>query len=77
MVNVAVTACLPIESGCSWVDWRILYRRAFDLVLSALAVHHLEGSGKAGLFQRIASTLDPAGRFCSPTSWSRSIPRMS
>ncbi len=35
----------------------------FDLVVSALAVHHLEGTGKAGLFQRIASTLDLAGRF--------------
>ncbi len=35
----------------------------FDLVVSALAVHHLEGTGKAGLFQRIASTLGPAGRF--------------
>jgi hypothetical protein len=35
----------------------------FGLVVSALAVHHLEGTGKAGLFQRIASTLDPAGRF--------------
>ncbi len=34
----------------------------FDLVVSALAVHHLEGTGKAGLFQRIASRLDPAGR---------------
>ena len=35
----------------------------FDLVVSALAVHHLEGTGKADLFQRIASKLDPAGRF--------------
>jgi tRNA (cmo5U34)-methyltransferase len=35
----------------------------FDLVVSCLAVHHLEGTSKAGLFQRIASTLDPAGRF--------------
>ena len=35
----------------------------FDLVVSCLAVHHLEGKGKADLFQRIASTLDPAGRF--------------
>ena len=35
----------------------------FDLVLSCLAVHHLEGRGKAGLFQRVASRLDPAGRF--------------
>src|SRR5262245_18800646 len=35
----------------------------FDLVVSALAVHHLEGTRKADLFQRIASTLAPAGRF--------------
>jgi tRNA (cmo5U34)-methyltransferase len=36
---------------------------SFDLVVSALAVHHLEGTRKADLFQRIASRLDPAGRF--------------
>ena len=36
---------------------------SFDLVVSALAVHHLEGTGKADLFGRIASRLDPAGRF--------------
>ena len=36
---------------------------SFDLVVSALAVHHLEGAGKAELFQRIASRLDPDGRF--------------
>ena len=35
----------------------------FDLVVSCLAVHHVEGRGKADLFQRIASTLGPAGRF--------------
>ena len=35
----------------------------FDLVVSALAVHHLEGTRKVDLFQRIASTLAPAGRF--------------
>ena len=35
----------------------------FDLVVSCLAVHHLEGRGKADLFRRIASTLGPAGRF--------------
>jgi len=28
---------------------------SFDLVVSALAVHHLEGTGKADLFRRIAS----------------------
>jgi tRNA (cmo5U34)-methyltransferase len=35
----------------------------FDLVVSALAVHHLEGARKAELFRCIASRLDPAGRF--------------
>jgi tRNA (cmo5U34)-methyltransferase len=35
----------------------------FDLVVSALAVHHLEGRGKADLFRRVASRLDHAGRF--------------
>jgi tRNA (cmo5U34)-methyltransferase len=36
---------------------------SFDLVVSALAVHHLDGAAKAELFRRIASRLDPAGRF--------------
>ena len=35
----------------------------FDLVVSALAVHHLDGPGKADLFARIARTLAPDGRF--------------
>jgi tRNA (cmo5U34)-methyltransferase len=35
----------------------------FDLVVSALAVHHLDGPGKAGLFDRIAAVLRPGGRF--------------
>src|SRR5919201_5138970 len=35
----------------------------FDLVFSALAVHHLDGAGKADLFQRVARTLRPGGRF--------------
>ena len=35
----------------------------FDLVVSALAVHHLEAAGKAGLFRRVASVLRPGGRF--------------
>ena len=35
----------------------------FDLVVSCLAVHHLAGSAKADLFQRIANTLGPTGRF--------------
>jgi len=35
----------------------------FDLVVSALAVHHLDAAGKAELFARIASLLRPGGRF--------------
>jgi tRNA (cmo5U34)-methyltransferase len=35
----------------------------FDLVVSALAIHHLDGPGKAELFGRIASVLAPGGRF--------------
>jgi SAM-dependent methyltransferase len=36
---------------------------AFDLVVSALAVHHLDGPAKATLFGRIAAALRPGGRF--------------
>jgi tRNA (cmo5U34)-methyltransferase len=35
----------------------------FDLVVSALAVHHLDAAGKADLFARIADRLRPGGRF--------------
>ena len=35
----------------------------FDLVVSALAVHHLHADSKADLFRRIANALEPAGRF--------------
>ena len=35
----------------------------FDLIVSALAVHHLDGAGKADLFARIAERLRPDGRF--------------
>jgi tRNA (cmo5U34)-methyltransferase len=34
----------------------------FDLVVSALAVHHLDGPGKAELFKRAAEALRPGGR---------------
>jgi tRNA (cmo5U34)-methyltransferase len=34
----------------------------FDLVVSALAVHHLDGAGKADLFRRVAAVLGPGGR---------------
>jgi tRNA (cmo5U34)-methyltransferase len=35
----------------------------FDLVFSVLAVHHLDGPGKADLFRRVAAVLQPGGRF--------------
>ena len=35
----------------------------FDLVLSALAVHHLDGLGKQELFSRVARVLQPGGLF--------------
>jgi tRNA (cmo5U34)-methyltransferase len=35
----------------------------FDLVVSALAIHHLDGPGKAELFRRVAGVLRPGGRF--------------
>jgi tRNA (cmo5U34)-methyltransferase len=34
----------------------------FDLVTSALAIHHLDGPGKAALFVRVAEVLRPGGR---------------
>src|SRR4249919_1237127 len=35
----------------------------FDLIVSALAVHHLHADDKADLFRRIAEALDAGGRF--------------
>jgi tRNA (cmo5U34)-methyltransferase len=35
----------------------------FDLVVSGLAVHHLDAPGKADLFRRVAAVLRPGGRF--------------
>ena len=35
----------------------------FDLVVSALAVHHLDGAGKRELFSRVAEALRPGGVF--------------
>jgi len=34
----------------------------FDVVISTLAIHHLDGRGKAQLFQRAARVLAPGGR---------------
>ena len=35
----------------------------FDLVVSALAIHHVDGPAKAELFERVARALRPGGRF--------------
>jgi tRNA (cmo5U34)-methyltransferase len=35
----------------------------FDLVVSCLAIHHLDCEGKRDLFRRIATVLRPGGRF--------------
>ena len=35
----------------------------FDLVVSCLAVHHLDSEGKRELYRRIAASLRPGGRF--------------
>ena len=36
---------------------------SYDLVVSALAVHHLDAAGKADLFRRVRGRLRPGGRF--------------
>jgi tRNA (cmo5U34)-methyltransferase len=35
----------------------------FDVVVSVLTVHHLDGAGKAELFDRVARQFVPGGRF--------------
>jgi tRNA (cmo5U34)-methyltransferase len=35
----------------------------FDLVVSALAIHHLDGARKRALFRRLAEIVDVGGRF--------------
>jgi len=35
----------------------------YDLIVTALAVHHLDGPGKSDLFRRVAGRLAPGGRF--------------
>jgi tRNA (cmo5U34)-methyltransferase len=40
-----------------------LPRGPFDLLVSALAVHHLDGAGKRELFSRVARVVEPGGQF--------------
>jgi tRNA (cmo5U34)-methyltransferase len=56
---------LPAD-GAELRAWRLtdpLPGGPFDVVFSALTVHHLDAAGKADLFQRVAAALSPGGRF--------------
>ena len=61
----AVRALLPhdrVEVRVGWLEDPLPNGR-FDLVVSALAVHHLTAADKADLFARIASSLRSGGVF--------------
>jgi tRNA (cmo5U34)-methyltransferase len=50
----------------SFVDQRLEHfseAERFDLVISSLAIHHLEDAGKQSLFGRISAALRPGGAF--------------
>jgi tRNA (cmo5U34)-methyltransferase len=47
---------------CAWRLIDPLPEGPFDIVFSALTVHHLDDAGKADLFRRTAAVLSPGGR---------------
>jgi tRNA (cmo5U34)-methyltransferase len=53
---------LAIEARVSRLEAE-LPEGPFDLVVSALAVHHLDGAGKRDLFSRVHAVLRPGGFF--------------
>jgi tRNA (cmo5U34)-methyltransferase len=69
MLQMARAAFESQHSRDQRVDLRVadladpLPAEPFDLVVSALAVHHLDGAGKADLFRRVAAVVSPPGRF--------------
>lgn len=69
LVGVDASANMLSHAALPGADLRVarlehpLPAGPFELVFSALAVHHLDGPGKAGLFARIAAVLAPGGRF--------------
>jgi tRNA (cmo5U34)-methyltransferase len=69
LVGIDASADMLAAAGLPGADLRVarlqdpLPDGPFDLVFSALAVHHLDGPGKADLFARIAEVLSPGGRF--------------
>lgn len=62
MLAVARAALPPADLRVARLQDR-LPPGPFDLVVSALAVHHLDAAGKADLFTRVAAVLEPRGRF--------------
>jgi tRNA (cmo5U34)-methyltransferase len=69
LVGIDASAEMLAEARLPDADLRVarledpLPDGAFDLVVSALAVHHLDGAGKRDLFTRVAHALRPAGVF--------------
>jgi len=69
LVGVDASANMLGRADISGADLRVarledaLPGGPFELVFSALAVHHLDGPGKADLFARVAAVLAPGGRF--------------
>jgi tRNA (cmo5U34)-methyltransferase len=64
MLAVARTRLAPYDVSLHVADLLDpLPEGPFALVVSALAVHHLDGPGKAELFRRVAAVLSPGGRF--------------
>ena len=56
-VDVLVGAGVVLQAAGAGGDGQ------FDLVFSALAVHHLDTAGMEDLFRRVAGVLSPGGRF--------------
>jgi tRNA (cmo5U34)-methyltransferase len=69
VVGIDASAEMLAEAELPGADLRVgrledpLPPGRFELVVSALAVHHLDAAGKRDLFARIADALRPGGRF--------------
>jgi tRNA (cmo5U34)-methyltransferase len=69
LVGIDVSERMLAGAGLPDADLRVgrledeLPAGPFELVFSALAVHHLDGPGKCELFQRVAGVLGAGGRF--------------
>jgi tRNA (cmo5U34)-methyltransferase len=69
LVGIDASAEMLAAAGLPDADLRVarledpLPPGTFDLVVSVLAVHHLNGLAKADLFHRVATVLEPGGRF--------------